>query len=266
MTSEVDMVRDRFRRAGLDAEADVLSAVSIMFSKAGIPESLDSLLPSDTPTVYDIEGLDSVTLPLETAVSSEDEAMWQKQADRLIRLRFHESLRMTEKEYRASLPPFKPQPQELRGSFNIPLLVDPRISLRNQLRLYREGLGLVIFLVSPQAVNNLGEGRPEEPYQIWANNGSRNAGRTSREVNSQLRSGEIGLNTIEGLAMIREHPEILRDRYVLQLPGSTFVDRAWPHNEPQVTYITGKPDHPRLNTRFDRASHRMGHATGVIVS
>src|SRR3989344_9558986 len=78
-------------------------------------------------------GLTDITEGSFEIPTSKEEKLWSSQVERLINLGFHAELGMTEDEYKSSMPAFQSQPPKFKGRFEIPLLIDPRVSLQRQL-------------------------------------------------------------------------------------------------------------------------------------
>lgn len=173
--------------------------------------------------------------------------LWGKQVERLVKLGFPQALRMSEAEYRASLPRLCPQPQEFRHRFDDFLLVDPRLSLRRQCPL----LGVKIEADLDLLGNYHGVETPQSPYQIWLQIGERYAEEipsSCREVFT-LRGNERGLTAVEGLALLREFPKIFYGRIVI-FTGSQIWKKSWPHTRSLVPYIGQKKDRRVLKERW----------------
>jgi hypothetical protein len=58
------------------------------------------------------------------------------------------------------------------------------------------------------------------PYWIQAQPGDRYRARAVREAKATFGPGERGLTVTEGLALVLQHPEVLRDDLGVDLPGS----------------------------------------------
>lgn len=142
------------------------------------------------------------------AATQATESLWNMQIERLLRLGFHEALGMSEEDYRASMPSFRSQPEKSKGRFDIPILVDPRVMLKTQLQ--RQKILISRDIPEGDLVKlALGESQrpdiPREPYQIWLNANLR----SYYKMPNELDWDEQALTPIEGLAVLREIPDIL---------------------------------------------------------
>lgn len=145
---------------------------------------------------------------------------WQLQINRLIKLGYPTTLGLSEFEYRASIPQFQPQPEKFKGRFDILLLVDPRVSLKRQLSKQQ-----VSFPEHDQFSDYEDLVIPDQPYQLWAQGGSRFRKLSPQDARSRFAEDERGLSLIEGLALFREHPDILLS-HPIDLLGSTRLVRT----------------------------------------
>lgn len=71
---------------------------------------------------------------------------------------------------------------------------------------------------------------PEAQYWMRCNDGWRNRGKSSDAVISSFASDERGMRMHEGIALIVQKLEVIRD-FVLVLPGSRTVSTGWPPHE-----------------------------------
>lgn len=150
-----------------------------------------------------------IAVTKERAILSPEERAkraWKDQADRLVLLGYPKALGMTEEAYRKSLPPFTEQrAAEKDGA--IPLLVDPRVTIPEQLRLLSVENDLADEIPIPQQettlTNTLGIATPSSPYQIWVQDGSTYTGQPPA-----LPADERFLTLKEGLALLRERPDL----------------------------------------------------------
>ena len=81
----------------------------------------------------------------------------------------HLVLGISKGEYIGSIPPLPPQPEQWAGRFDVPILVDPRISLITLLKLL-EFMPAVDYwerAIKPYE----GIGIPRNPYWVWIQNG-----------------------------------------------------------------------------------------------
>lgn len=146
---------------------------------------------------------------------------WTTQVDRLIKLGFHNELDKEEKQYRAEMPSFEPQPVEFRGRFRWPLLIEPRVSLIKQIALHGvkpEGIiqesDLTRLSLRELQKTNI----PSGPYQAWVS-----YGKSDRSIN-EFSKDERGFTAIEGLALLREEPRLFRVKVIRAKPKSYLTD------------------------------------------
>lgn len=85
--------------------------------------------------------------------------VWKKQADRLVKFGFPAELGLDEDAYIESLPPFLKRPSNY---FDVPLIIDPRVSIRFQMK--AAGLESEFRI---ERIENIVE-VPSCPYTIWA--------------------------------------------------------------------------------------------------
>lgn len=155
--------------------------------------------------------------PANTSLT-EEEKNWSEQVENLISFGFHVELDMSEDEYKATIPAFQSQPQRLKGRFDHPFLIDPRISLQRQLDLHKVIVNpqiteadLVRLSMRESAKSHI----PNDPYQIWVRVDLRTFEQAHKTNSLAFRSAqeftydERGLTAIEGLAILREAPNIL---------------------------------------------------------
>ncbi len=163
-------------------------------------------------------GLTDVTEETAETLIIKAEKNWSEQAERLIDLGFHVELGINEDEYRATIPAFQPQPPKFKGRFDLPVLIDPRVSLQRQLELHKIFVNhqiteadLTRLSIKEAAKQHI----PNVPYQLWVRAELRTLEELSRTDEDVIRSvgeftyDERGLTAIEGLALIREAPNIL---------------------------------------------------------
>jgi hypothetical protein len=140
-----------------------------------------------------------------------------RQKERLVSLGFHKRLKLTEQEYRDSLPKFTSQPEAFRGRMDIPVLVDPRISLKTQYKLMglRYGFDKTVK-VKDWENDPKGYRTPKSPYVVWL----RLDGESPRKIRETLASDERGGTVLDCAAFYVAHPEILGAKEIM-LPGTT---------------------------------------------
>ncbi len=145
--------------------------------------------------------------------AEEGEKLWSFQVERSIKLGFHAELGMSEDDYRVTTPAFQPQFPRFKGRFDVPILVDPRVSAQRQLELYRIDTPNLtsseLAQISILERNKLKD--PDKPYQIWVRldpKASKNRGLfvDFRRI-KDLDWDEQPLTVLEGLAVLREFKE-----------------------------------------------------------
>lgn len=163
-------------------------------------------------------GLTDITEESSEILTSKEEELWSLQIEKLINLGFHAELGMTDDEYKATMPAFQPQPPRFKGRFDIPLLVDPRVSLQRQLELSK----IVNYDINEADLTRLSLAEsnkphiPKDPYQLWIRaileslDLARRLGKFKplRSI-KEFTYDERGLTAIEGLALLREQPNLL---------------------------------------------------------
>lgn len=152
----------------------------------------------------------------------EKEKLWKGQIERLLRLGFHAELGITEKQYVEGIPDFQAQPDRFRGRSNLPLLVDPRVSLIRQLQLHSLLTDLTQAQLTQLSLDMLKQNEGvNTPYQIWVGY------QYVYKHLKQLAWDEQPLNVIEGLALLRERPNMFRElgTFGLELANLLTADR-----------------------------------------
>ena len=96
------------------------------------------------------------------------------------------------------------------------VLVDPRVPLEVPLK-----HGNMVTHMPHARLEDVGPPAPAAgPYWIQAQPGDRYRARAVREAVAAFAPGERGLNVTEGVALVLQHPEVLRDDLGVDLPGS----------------------------------------------
>lgn len=139
----------------------------------------------------------------------------EKQISRLVGLRLHELLNMSEHEYRAGIPSMLPQPEEYRGQFDTPLLVDPRVALPELC----QAVGIEYY--NHDTSNRDLDAVPNMPYTMWTHDATRHKGISvaslSRMGHSSIR--EVPSTLHEVVALYIHYPEFFRS-IAISAPGS----------------------------------------------
>lgn len=143
------------------------------------------------------------------------EAEWQRQVDVYLALGFHTALHFTEEQYVRTLPKFEPQPEEYRGRFDMPMLIETRLFWRNQCVL--GGVRIPHFDYCTEPIPAQERFRtPPRPYAAWFGSwDQRFPERISPpDARDQLGEDEIGGNPQEMAAVEILWPEFdLRGQY-----------------------------------------------------
>ncbi|MBI2017696.1 hypothetical protein HYS92_01450 [Candidatus Daviesbacteria bacterium] len=179
-------------------------------------------------------GLTDVTGEALGIPSTKEEKRWSSQVERLIDLGFHAELGLSEDEYRVRIPAFQPQPDRFRGRFDLPLLVDPEVSLERQLALLKVKTDLTPAELTRLSLSEIQ--KRVTPYQIWVRiNARNNSGRYSIEWIEDRERGwdEQPLSVIQGLALFRELPNALSETYHMTLADSWLNSEETIRLEPE---------------------------------
>lgn len=146
-----------------------------------------------------------------------------RQKERLVSLGFHKRLRLTEEEYRDSLPKHIFQPEAFRGRLDIPVLFDPRVPVKIQYGL----IGIRYEFdktVKVEDWKNDPEGyrMPKSPYVTWLrlHKGKNYLDRTAHNTRMVLALDERGGTVSDCAGFYIAHPEILGAKGII-LPGTT---------------------------------------------
>lgn len=139
----------------------------------------------------------------------------EKQINRLIELRLHQLLNMSEDEYRAGIPGMLPQPEEYRGQFDTPLLVDPRVALPELC----QAVGIEYY--NHDTSNRDLVAVPNRPYTMWTHDSMRYNGISvamfSRMGHTSIR--EVPSTLHEVVALYIQYPEFFGS-IAISAPGS----------------------------------------------
>jgi len=199
-----------------------------------------------------LNGFGEVSLPgIEKASDLDGE--WTRQAGILADL-FAKELKMTKEQYLDSLPKFTSQQEEFKGRFDIPVIVETRVTPERQFQL----AGIETFFDNTQAKDWDGDSEeyktPVAPYVTWMQDGTRNLGKSVRSVRKELAKDERGATVFDGVALIITHPDILKKHFI-DLPSS----RVGSDNAPGVCFWDGRP---RLSRSWvDGSSRSYGSAS-----
>lgn len=189
---------------------------------------------------------------------------WEVQSRNLAHL-LAGKLGLQNDEYSQSLSYFDPQPESFKNidAPTFPLLVDPRVSLRDLLKLEAAGRNRrnirpdhIEIEIDNREINSSFDLRkvrdwtggdfrkPKEPYSTWV---IYVPDASIEEIRKNLFDDQRGGTVLDGIMFYYKHPDIL-NKYSLKFPGSQvgaeyapFIS-ASPNSEPR-----GRPNHPSLN-------------------
>lgn len=206
MAAELDKLASHYRGKGNDPRADLYSTLAAEERATGGPETVVSVqqIIAARETSGPVLGL---------------EAEWQKQSHRFIKLGFHIERGLTEDAYLESLPRFSSQPEQFKGRFDIPILVETKIPVKRQCELagvnyFLEGLDVKDWKNDPRKYET-----PQDPYTTWMQDGKKNLKREVRDVRNSYAKDERGATEFDGIALYIAHSEILKD-HSIDLPGT----------------------------------------------
>jgi hypothetical protein len=166
----------------------------------------------------------------EVGYALELEAERVMQIDTFIKHGFHTELNLSEDAYFDSFPQFLSQPEAYKGRFEIPLLIDPRISLSKQLELAN-----VMQVADASLIGNITDA-PEQPYAIWTNNlpDLYKYRVSARESKGKFEVDEVGATAIEAATLCLQKPDVVGRRSV-DAAGSLSVFGEVPYMD--QTYL-----------------------------
>lgn len=199
MGIEIGRVIEELKKQGFSQGAQVLSATVSSLEDTGlIPHELQN---GSTPEA-----------------ASELETEWNRQVDKFVELGFHNVLKLSEEKYRESLPKFEAQPEEYKGRFDVPVLVETRIPARKQVKLagIRDFLG---GLKGADWKDPRGIKTPKKPYGAWLQDGSKYLDVSVDDVRKRLDGDEVADNLFDATALVIAYPEIL-DKHSIDVPGA----------------------------------------------
>ena len=156
---------------------------------------------------------------------------WEKQIGRLISLGFNREIGKSEQGYLSSMPEFTMQPEIYKGRFDIPLLIDPRVSLKTQIRL--AGVNPSIQVEKIQDIMIV----PQEPYAIWTHDANRYRKFSVKEALTKFAPDEAPSPQIEVTALFIQYPDIFKDHGV-DASGSIYGT----DNIPCIDTFFGRPE------------------------
>ncbi len=167
-------------------------------------------------------------------------AAWVKQVNRLISLGFNREIGKSEGTYRRLLPLFTHQPEAYKGRFEIPLLVDPRISLKKQHKL----AGISSTIHEEKIVDTIKI--PDVPYAIWTHDANRYRQFSVKDAIGKFQADEMSCPQMEVTALYIQYPEFFKDHGV-DATGSLYGADGVPcintfFGKPEMSH--GSLDHP----------------------
>lgn len=166
---------------------------------------------------------------------------WQRQANRFITLRFHQYLTLSEQDYLDSLPQFTLQPEQFKGRFDIPLLVETRIPVSQQakranVRYCLDGLNVLDWDEDPQGYKT-----PTHPYVTWVRDSVENTIYNAEDARSKLQKDERGGTEYDGISFYIRHPQALKGHFSYLLGTSVAGPR-----EKDVAFMGDGGDGPLI--------------------
>lgn len=144
------------------------------------------------------------------------------QCRKYIDLGFHRALGMTEEEYVESMPKFEFQTDPFKGRFDIPVLVETRIPLKQTANLayldyYLNDMEVADWMDDPERYRS-----PNIPYTTWMQDGKKYLGKSVRDVRANLAPDERGATVYDGIALFVLNPGLLHDKtHYIDLPGTS---------------------------------------------
>ena len=128
---------------------------------------------------------------------------------------YHKYLNMTEIQYKDSVSANVIQPEEYKGVFDLPVFVETRIPIKEQLKLLR-----IDDYINAANLSNLNE-EINSPYVVWTHDLSLHAGKTISETFSSYLEIETGCTAIEVIAFA-VHYSLLCEGKGIDAPSTIF--------------------------------------------
>lgn len=167
---------------------------------------------------------------------------WLRQTRKYIKLGFHEKLGLSKQEYLDSLPQFGPQPENFKDRFDIPVVVETRIPIKQQCKL----AGINYLLGDLPCVDWPNDPKgykiPNRPYITWMQDGgAKNLDKSVEEVREKLAEDERGATNFDGIAFYLAQPEVLKHHF-MDLPGTKVGSVHAPclhlwYGQPELNYF-----------------------------
>lgn len=159
------------------------------------------------------------------------QSVWEKQLRKMLVLGFNDVIGKSEGTYRRLMPVFTPQPESYIGRFDIPLLVDPRISLKKLHNII--GIHSTIHEEHIVDVTKI----PDEPYAIWTHDANRYRMHSVKDAIGHFQPDELPCPLIEVIALYIHHPEFFQD-HGIDATGSVYGRES----VPCINTFFGKPE------------------------
>jgi len=239
MAAELEKLAKELTEQGHSVGAQLVKDSSKSWLKAGlIPKKLENNV------------LSREELPQTVELNLDEE--WQRQSARFVELGYHTELKIKDGEYLDSLPRFGTQPEEYKGRFDLPLIVETRIPWPKQAEL--AGIGVSDYLraridqTSPWQGNN--QETPDAAYSGWFNNWNQRFTRRIPpfDARKKLAADEVGAGPLEGITLQVVHPELTKDGKYFDLIGYQVGSGL----VPSLSYWD---DRPRLGAHWGDDAH-----------
>lgn len=163
--------------------------------------------------------------------AEELDSIWEKQIRKYIMLGFNDEVKLSEGSYRRKMPRFLPQPESYIGRFDIPLIIDPRISLKSLHKL----IGIHSTIIEDHIVDVVRI--PQTPYTIWTHDANRYRMHSVKDAIGHFQPDELPSPLVEVLALYIERPEIFQD-HGIDATGSIYGKES----VPCINTFFGKPE------------------------
>lgn len=142
----------------------------------------------------------------------------ENQVNSLVKFGFHKLLGISLDEYKESIPEISIQPKEYNNHFDIPLVVDPRVPISEQLE-----ISGIKARTNIENIINVTE-VPNKPYTIWTHDARRYRHLTVEEACRKFSNDEVGSPLIEVIALYMQYPRIFKD-FGIDAAGSRVDSR-----------------------------------------
>lgn len=130
-----------------------------------------------------------------------------RQINNLIKLNFHSSLKLTEDQYRKNMPFFNHQPVEYIEQFDLPLIIETRIPLKEQLE--KAGFTSNIDISKIRNATPV----PRHPYSIWIRNLELSELQKHRRRHNEEKLSPI----IEVISFALQYPDLVTNKHIYAL-------------------------------------------------